>query len=167
MKRKRKRKFVLSEEQRRALFIPFVPHIARTVLFRAKVGNRNNSLAVAKYLAQEIRADPSLGARKLYRTLERTWEIPGNRADYFKFAGKMLKTLGAYLEKDQPVFSKDDRDIIKILMQHPCYTIKEITAALREKHPRQKWDTLEKSVRRLVNNVPWRRHLKDFPVRLL
>src|SRR5262249_17784422 len=125
--------------------------------------------AVSKYLAEEFRADPSFGARKLGRMLGNywTWEMQGRAADYFKFVGKMLKTLGAYLEKDQPVFSKEDRDIIEIVMQHPCYTIKEITAAISKKHPRQKWDTLEKGVRRLVKNVPWRRHLKDFPVRLL
>jgi len=81
VKRTRKRKFVLSEEERRALFIPFMPANARTVLYRAKVGNRNDPLAIAKYLAEEIRADPFLGTRKLGRMLGNywTWEMQGKQ----------------------------------------------------------------------------------------
>jgi len=166
-RRKRKRRYVVSEEERRAeehraMVIPFLPALARTILYRAKVGNRDDPFAVAKYLAEEFRANPRLGVDRLADTLEVRWKQQ-DEADCFKFVGKMLKVLGEYLETEQPVFSKLDHGTIEIVMQHPCYTIKEITEALSKRHPRQKWDTLEKSVRRLLENVQWQRYLKHFP----
>src|SRR5262249_53882779 len=124
-RRKRKRRYVASEEERRAeehraMVIPFLPALARTILYRAKVGNRDDPFAVAKYLAEEFRANPRLGVDRLADTLEVRWKQQGE-ADCFKFVGKMLKVLGEYLETEQPVFSKLDHGTIEIVMQHPCY----------------------------------------------
>jgi hypothetical protein len=144
--RKAKRRFTaraLSEQQRREL----APS-ARAILYFGKfVPNRDKPGAVARYLAEELRAFPPYGARSLARIVELRWNVKG-------FVPKMLKALGKYLKDGQPMFDKMDYAILDIVVQHPLYAIKEITAALSEQYPKRKFDTLEKRVRRLLKNVP-------------
>jgi hypothetical protein len=150
-RRKPKRRFTapgLSEQQRQAEVRRVLAPSARTILYYGKlVPNRDSPRAVARYLAEELRASPWYGARSLMRIVELRWNVKG-------FVPKMLKALDKCLKDGQPMFDKMDYDIVSIVEQHPLYTIKEITAALAKQYPKRKFDTLEKRVRRLVKNVP-------------
>jgi hypothetical protein len=151
-RRKGKRRFsapALSEEQ-----LPDPAPIAKKfILYLGKlVPNRHAPLAVARCLAEEFRASPQSGIRLLGWVIEKRW----NEKD---FVHRMLKSLSKCLEDGQPVFHKMDYAIVDILMQHPRYTNKEITAALCQQYPRQKgetpekhWDRLEQHVKRLLSS---------------
>jgi hypothetical protein len=126
---------------------------ARAILYSGKlVQYPDSTLAVAKYLAEEIRTDPPTGWRLVAQQVKRRRNVKG-------FVPKMLKALGEYLEDEQLVFNKMDSQIADIVAQHPDYTVKEITFELSKKYPEQKWTeqklkTLARRVQRLLKNVP-------------
>jgi hypothetical protein len=122
----------------------------RAILYSGKLDKScSKPLAVAKYLFEEIRINPSAG----WRLLEQECKFPaGNEKGYLP---KMMQKVGEYLEAQQPVFAEMDRKIVDIVNQHRDYTIKEIAAELDKQFPGRKFDTLEKRVRRLLKNVPW------------
>jgi len=127
---------------------------ARAILYSGKLAQScNKPLAVAKYLFEEIRINPSVG----WRLLEQECKFPaGNEKGYLP---KMLQKVGEYLEDQHQVFDKKDYQIVEIVNQHPHYTIKEITFELSKQYPEQKWTerklkTLARRVQRLLENVP-------------
>jgi hypothetical protein len=127
---------------------------ARAILYAGKlVQGCNKPLAVAKYLAEEIRLNPSVG----WRLLKQECKFPAeNEKGYLP---KMLKALGKLLEDQQQVFDKKDHQIVELKSQHPHYTNWEITSELSKQYPEQKWPeqklkTLLRRVERLLKDVP-------------
>jgi hypothetical protein len=126
---------------------------ARAIIYSGKLAQScNKPLAVAKYLFEEIRINPSVG----WRLLEQECKFPSvNEKGYLP---KMMQKVGEYLEEGQPMFAKIDHDIADIVNQHPQYTIKETASALVKQNPEQyakrKWKTLTRRVERLLENFP-------------
>ena len=121
----------------------------RAILYSGKLDKScSKPLAVAKYLFEEIRINPSVG----WRLLEQECKFPaGNEKGYLP---KMMQKVGEYLEDQQPVFAKMDHKIVDIVNQHPDFTIKQITAELDKQYPGRKFETLARRVQRLLKNVP-------------
>jgi hypothetical protein len=126
---------------------------ARSIIYDAKLGPIwDKPLAVAKYLAEELRANLPHGVDLLGREVELHWKEKG-------FVPKMLLALSTYVKDEQPMFDKMDYKIAEIVQQHPYYTIKEITFAVSKQYPERKWTerklkTLARRVQRLVKNGP-------------
>jgi hypothetical protein len=145
----------LSEQQLRFLSQRITPRrprrpvrSGRTILYSGKLDQIwGTPLGAAKWLAEEIRANPSVG----WRLVEQERKLRRNVKGYLP---KMMRKLGEYLEDEQAVFDQVDYKIIDIVEQHPDYTIKEITAALSEDFPKRKWAALTRRVQRLLENVP-------------
>ena len=104
-------------------------------------------LGMAKWLAEGIRANPSVG----WQMVEEERKLRRHEKGYLP---KMMQKLGEYLEDEQPVFKPMDHAIADIVQRHPDYTIKQITSELSKQYPNQ-WDALEKRVQRLLKDVPW------------
>jgi hypothetical protein len=122
---------------------------ARGILYSGKLDQTwGKPLATAKWLAEELRFNPSVGVRLLEQQVALRWKTPG-------YLSKMFKDLDNYLQAQQPVFDKLDYTIVDIVDQHPHYTIKQITSALSEQYPERKWNALTRRVQRLLKNVPW------------
>jgi hypothetical protein len=127
---------------------------AKTSLYLGKLDRIwGKPLAAVKWIAEEIRTNPSVG----WRLLEQQCKLRGNVKG---FVPKMLKALGKCLEDEQPVFDKMDYQIVDIVQQHPDYTIKEITSAVSEQYPERKWTepklkTLARRVQRLLKHDPY------------
>jgi hypothetical protein len=124
----------------------------KAILYSGKLAQSwNKPLTVAKYLAEELRANPPYGAALLMKEVLWHWDVEG-------FVPKMLETLITYLKDQQPVFGKIDYQIADIVEQHPDYTISQITSTLIEQNPKQyakqKRETLERRVQRLLENFP-------------
>jgi hypothetical protein len=117
---------------------------AKTILYSGKLDKTwGKPLGKAKWLAEELRANPSVGVRLLEQEVVLHWKTPG-------YLAKMFNLLDEYLADSQPVFDKVDYKIANIAAQHPDYTIKQITSDLAKQYPKREWDTLEKCVRRLL-----------------
>jgi hypothetical protein len=126
----------------------------KTILYSGKLDQIwGTPLGSAKWIAEEIRTNPSVG----WRLFEQEVQLRRNEKGY---VSKMVKALVKYLEDQQPMFDQVDYQLVDIVEQNPQYTIKEITYALSKKYPEQKWTeqklkTLARRVQRLLENVPW------------
>jgi hypothetical protein len=124
----------------------------KAILYSGKLAQSwNKPLTVAKYLAEELRANPPYGAALLMKEVLWHWNVEG-------FVSKMLEALITYLKDQQTVFAKIDYQIADIVQRYPNYTISEITSTLVEENPKQyakqKRKTLERRVQRLLENFP-------------
>ena len=124
--------------------------VAKTILYSGKLDKIwGTPLGAAKWIAEEIRTNPSVGWRLLRQEVELRRNVKG-------YLPKMMQKLGEYLEQQQPVFDQVDYDIVDIVQKNPDYTIKQITTAVwdpKEKWTEEKWDALEKRVRRLLRTL--------------
>jgi hypothetical protein len=113
----------------------------KTLYMTRLIPNADHPRAIAKYLFHEFSESRSRG----------TWLIRNaiGRYEDQRFIGEMLKALGGYLLKGQPIYDEVEFDIADMLNRLPITTpVPNVASKLKKLHPRYTIGALERRVRR-------------------